>query len=65
MFFDYLEGVVRVSRRFLEVVFRVCGAYVGCLDVSEGEIRTGEVRIGQIMYMCNSGNINKRLKKIA
>ena len=36
---------------------------VGCLDVSEGEIRTGEVRIGQIMYMCNSGNVNKKLKK--
>ena len=38
---------------------------VGCLDVSEGQVRTGEVRIGQIMYMCNSGNVNKKLKKIA
>ena len=28
VFFDYLEGVVRVSGRFLEVVFRVCGAYL-------------------------------------
>ena len=39
--------------------------FVVCLDVSEGQVRTGEVRIGQIMYMCNSGNVNKKLNKIA
>ena len=38
---------------------------VGCLDVSEGQVWTGEARIGQIMYMCNSGKVNKKLKKIA
>ena len=61
MFGGCLEGVWRVSRVCLEGVWSVCGGgregvlrvsvgcpnCIGCLDVSEGPIRTEQVRTGQ------------------
>ena len=50
-----LDGVWRVSRGCLEGVSMVSGAYlwhvqlvVRCLDVSEGQVRTCQVKPGQV-----------------
>ena len=43
-----LKGVWRVSKGCLEGVLRVYVWYVGCLDISEGKVRTGKVKIGQV-----------------
>ena len=41
-----LKGVWMESQRCLEGIYGMSEWYVRCLDVSEGQIRTSQVRIG-------------------
>ena len=43
-----LKGVWRVSQRCLEGIYGMSEWYVGCLDVSEGQARTGQVETGKV-----------------
>ena len=43
-----LKGVWRVSQRYLEGIYRMSEWYVRYLDVSEGIVRTSQVRIGKV-----------------
>ena len=42
----YLDGVFRVSGGCLEIIYGPSKCCVECLDVSEGQVRTGQVRTG-------------------
>ena len=41
-----LKGVLRMSEECLEGIYEMSEWYVGCLAVSEGQVRTSQVRIG-------------------
>ena len=42
-----LKGVCSVSQRCLKGIYGMSEWYVRCLDVSEGQVRTSQVRTGQ------------------
>ena len=43
-----LEGVLMVSERCLEGIYGMSKEYERCLNVSEGQVRTNQVRIGKV-----------------
>ena len=43
-----LKGVWKVPGGCLEGIYGMPKWYAGCLEVSEGQVRTSEVRIGQV-----------------
>ena len=43
-----LKGVCRVSQGCLEGIYGLSEWYVMCLNLSEGQVRTNQVRIGKV-----------------